>query len=92
MPGTVHTGLEGRSHGSQNALQCLWSPLDEAQQAQMSAAVGLTVKRLQLLRGWSAALTVRSNYIASDTLSLLMLCFNNVWYPLIAAKNLMLLA
>lgn len=79
MPGTVHSGLESRSHGSQNTLQCMWSSLDEAQQAQMSAAVGPTVKRLQVLRGWSAALTVRSNYIASDLLSLLT-CFVSITY------------
>ena len=36
MQGSVHSSLEGRSYGSQNAVQCLWSSLDEAQQAQMT--------------------------------------------------------
>ena len=57
MPGTVHPSLESRSHGPKNTLQCMWSPLDEAQQAQMNAAVGLTVKRLQVFTR-----VVSSNY------------------------------
>ena len=35
MSRTVYSGLESRSHGAQNPVQCLWGSLDEAQQAQM---------------------------------------------------------
>ena len=30
---TVYSSMESRSHGSQNIVQCLWSSLDETQQA-----------------------------------------------------------
>lgn len=33
VPCTVYSSLESRSHGSQNIVQCLWSSLDETQQA-----------------------------------------------------------
>ena len=88
MPSTVHSGLESRSYGSKNTLQCVWSPLDEAQQAQMSAAVTVTVKRLLTCAGGSDYSQKQLHVIASDIWSLSKcIVHNNAWYALLAAES-----
>ena len=93
MPGTVHTSLESRSHGSQNTLQCMWSPLDEAQQAQMRVKCwSYCDTSANFTRVVSSTYCQKQLHCFWHSVSTYMFRSNNVWYTLIAAKDLLLLA